>query len=104
MRITLDHPTNSSLRAACGVDRAIGFFCEIRESGKIVEEYDLLSESVNTLKGLLGVLVRHGFFSRDVLEEALILLMDIEDPESIKDERVRSAADLVVRLKKAAGG
>ena len=103
MRLTLEQPKNRDLEAICGYDRALGFFCEVRRGGRIVEEYDLLTCHPNTLQGLLDLLIDHGFLKRPDLEEALTLLMTIRNPSEIRDETVRQAALLVYRLKEAAG-
>lgn len=33
MKMTLKHPDNSDLKAQTGIDRALGWFCTVRERG-----------------------------------------------------------------------
>ena len=104
MRVRVVHPEDQRLVAVAGHDRsALGWFCEIHHEG-IREEYSGLTHGKpTTLQGVLDVLVRHGFFSREELHEGLALAHFGFDPEEIEGEGARRAAEIVEQLKQAAG-
>ena len=107
MRFKIKHPQDTSLGAAYGWDRALGYFVDIRPheaQGIPRVEYDAVSDGYDhqrPLRGALEVLVEHGFISRDDLESALDL-MRYADPEEL-EAPVRRCAEVVENFKSAAG-
>jgi len=106
MRFKIKHPRNTSLVAAYGWDRALGYFVDIRPhkaQGIPRVEYDAVSDSYDhqrPLRGALEVLIEHGFMTRDDLEAALTSMqhMDSEEMEAPQ----RRCAEVVENFKSAA--
>ena len=104
MRIRVTHPTDQRIVALVGHDRStLGWFAEVRDHGRLVEEYDGLTlGEPTTLAGVLQVLVKHGFITQSELEFGLSQLYFGFDPKEIVDDGPRRAAELVVSLKQGA--
>ena len=107
----ITHPTDPSLRADYGIDPFLSWWVEVSKSGKLIESYDGISSEGTDMAGILRIMVRHGFFSAlDVAQAHRELSLvddsseigDGEDPEA--DESVRRAAEVISKLKEAAGG
>jgi len=98
MKMTLEHPDNPDLKAQAGTDRALGWFCTVREEGRMRADYDAMADGYDGLQGLLKTLIAHGWFTRDDLEEAIRLVPHLE-PEEMNDPGVARAADIYERLK-----
>jgi hypothetical protein len=103
MRFTVKHPTNQDLSAVVGHDKtAIRWFIEVREKGKLIDEYDgLTAEEPSTLQGVLDRLVTNGFFGingKDAVKEALAFL-PIMSIEEMPGKDVRRAAEVIQKLK-----
>ena len=80
MRFTVKHPHDNDLEAVCGFDRSeVGWFAEVRKQGRILAEYDGLLFPNTSLRGVLQVLVRYGFFSSLDIAEAFRQLPVIDD-------------------------
>ena len=92
--------------AVAGFDRMLGWFCDVK-GPQVAEEYDGLSlGKPTTLQGVLDVLIRHNFFSRRDLHEALALLhfgYSTKEIDSDGAHGVRLAGELVEKLKQGAG-
>ena len=102
MRFTLDHLIDTSKKAVYGHDRtAMGYFLEIRRSGRLVDAYDGLRSGLTTMDGVLSRLTEHGFLDELDLYEAgqLLPLMDAAD---IQDPGARRAAEVIENLRSAA--
>jgi len=103
-RYKIAHPENSNMVACYGLNGALSWWAEVRDSGRLVAEYDALSCGRPTSPaGILGVLVKHGFFTEDDIFEARDWLIEVEDVEEIADEGARKAAEVTVNLREAAG-
>ncbi len=102
MKMILDHPDNADLKAQVGIDRALGWFCTVRERGRLRADYDGMAEGYDGLQGLLKTLIAHGWFTTEDLEEAIRLLPHLERDE-IEDPGVARAAGIYERLKAMAG-
>ena len=98
MKMMLDHPDNPDLEAQVGSDRALGWFCTVRDRGRLRAEYDGMADGYDGLQGLLETLIAYGWFTREDLEEAVRLLPHLE-PEEMDDPGVARAADIYERLK-----
>ena len=98
MKMTLEHPDNADIKAQVGIDRALGWFCTVRERGRLRADYDGMAEGYDGIQGLLKTLIAHGWFTRDDLEEAIRLLPHLE-PDEMEDPGVARAADIYERLK-----
>ena len=102
MRFSLQHPHQARVEAVYGHDRtAIGWFAEVRASGRLLAEYDGLVVERPTMAGVLRVMVEHRFFEADDINEAADHLK-VGDVDDIDDPSVRTAAQVLVRLKQAA--
>ena len=101
MKTTLDHPTEPDINAHVGIDRALGWFCTVREQGRLRANYDGMAEGYDGLQGLLKTLIAHGSFTKVDLEEAIRLLPHLE-PHEMDDPGVARAADTYERLKEMA--
>jgi len=102
VRAELRHPENPGLVAAYGHDRALSWWAEVRDGGRLVTEYDALTSAVPTSPaGVIEVLVGHGFFAEADLHEARGWLAEVEDVDEIDDPGTRLAAEVIVNLKKA---
>lgn len=85
-----------------GVDRALGFFCEvIKHKRTRMIEYDALVPGYDGLNGLIKLLVTEGVLAQDDATEAFLTLPHLE-AKDIKDEGVRRAAEIIENLKTAA--
>ena len=103
MRAKVKHPSDAQLAAVVGFNRTkVGFFAEVRQGGKLIEEYDSLTSDQTTLRGVFQVLIKHGFISQDDLTEAIGFLAEMS-AEKIQDDGVRRAAEVLEKLKSAAG-
>ena len=101
MKMKLKHPDNTDRTAQVGIDRALGWFCTVRERGRLRADYDGMAEGYDGIQGLLKTLIAEGWFRRDDLEEAVRLLPHLE-PNDIEDPCVARAAEIYERLKKMA--
>ncbi len=109
MKRSFIHPEKSTIKASIGFDRAIGWFAEIRDEGKLVEEYDNLIAPESTVKGILDLLIKYDFFTKWDLSEALSLIPHLDEdecenppPEVFENDGERLAATAVLFLKQAA--
>ena len=100
---TLVAREGNELLLSYGYDRALGFFAEICAPGRPSVEYDALTDNYSGLPGLLNFLVESGFFQRVQLEEALEAVLMVDTAAEIEDSDIRQIAELVERLKEAAG-
>jgi hypothetical protein len=98
MKMTLEQPDNADIKANVGIDRVLGWFCTVREKGRLRADYDGIAEGYDGLQGLLKTLIAHGWFTRDDLEEAIRVLPHLE-PEEMDDPGVAPAAEIYERLK-----
>ena len=101
MKRTLDHPENADMKIQVRIDRAIGWFCTVRERRRLRIDYDEMADGYDGLPGLLKTLIAHGWLTRDDLEEAIRLLPHL-DSEEMDDPGVARAADIYQRLKEMA--
>lgn len=109
MRLNVKHPQNSKIKGLVGFDRrALGWFAEIRDGGRLVEEYDALNNGETSLKGILDVLIRHEFFTTLDVSEALGLIpqldeQECEDPSLVEyaSEGERLAMKVILDLKQS---
>lgn len=105
MRATLEHPAEKSkLVAHYGLNGALSWWCEIRQEGRLVAEYDALScGQATSPTGILRLLVEHGFITEEDIHEAKGWLVEVEDLDDIDEPGARRAAEVIEKLK-AAGG
>ena len=90
--------------AAYGWDRALSWFCEVRQGGRLLEDYDGLQAAPepSTVAGILLMLVDHGFLQRGAVPEAETLLKIVDEVDEIEDPGVKLAAEVLVNLRLAA--
>jgi len=106
MRFKIEHPQDTSLGAAYGCDRALGYFVDIRPNESLGiprVEYDAVSDGYDhqrPLRGALEVLIEYGFISREDLESALELVRYM-DPEDMAAP-ARRCAEVVANFKSVA--
>ena len=67
MKTALDHPTNADIKAQLGIDRALGWFCTVRDGGRLRADYDSMADGYDGLQGLVKTLITHGWFTSDDL-------------------------------------
>ncbi|HKO91720.1 MAG TPA: hypothetical protein VJU61_11230 [Polyangiaceae bacterium] len=94
----LSHPTNTSAHATYGVDITLGFFVEVVGLDGQRQEYDQLHTGYRGLDGALEFLASHGFFTRDALMSAKVLLND-HGSEVIRVEPEHSPATVICNMK-----
>ena len=102
MRATIPHPEKAGLVASFGFNNGrLGFWIEVRQDGRLLEERDRLTE-VTSLMTVLTTLAEHGWFGPDDVGEAKSSLgwADVDDLEG----GVRIAAEVITKLREAAGG
>ena len=103
-RHRIDHPEKPGVLACYGLNGALSWWAEVREAGRLLVEYDAITCGVPTSPaGILGVLVKHGFFGQDDIYEARDWLIEVEDVEEIDDEGAKRAAEVITNLREAAG-
>jgi len=96
-KFKLDHPTENGTTAEYGEDGALGFFVEVRKPKQRNACYDATHPGYDHLNGALRFLMKHGFYTQDDLEDALVWLQD--DCESRTTPAVRRAIDVVSHFK-----
>lgn len=97
-RTTLQHPTDTTLEATYGWDRAIEFYVEVRQGRRLVAEYDATRPGYRDLQGVLEVLADHRFFAPEDIEYAHTWLRVVL-PDEIDDEGARRAAHVMQNLR-----
>jgi hypothetical protein len=100
MRFQLKHPKTRRTRAHYGRDHSIGYFVEIRQGERLVEEYDRLHKGYDELNGALRFLVRHGLLTEADLGLAAGLVAAVGS-QQIEDPGVRRAAEVIENLQRA---
>lgn len=99
----LRHPTDPQGSAHYGWDGVIGWFVELRRSGRVVGCYDALKpgyDAERPLEGALQTLVDAGFFSHDDIGEA-VMRGEEELPEDMP-EPIRRVAYVIRNFRVAA--
>jgi len=87
-----------------GWDRAaLGFFVTVRRVGFPVVAYDALRPGYDGLPGLLRALATAGVVTETDVVEAVRLLPHVLPVEAIQNPGVRLVAQIVTRLRSAAG-
>lgn len=99
-RFIVNHPTDKGLRASYGLDRALGFFAELKRGERILAEYDRIHPPYADKQGLLDFLVRNGFFTATEVQLAHLESAHTE-PEEMEPE-LRRAAHVLENLRAAA--
>jgi len=102
--MTLEGPPRTTV--TYGYDRLLGFFVSVTKDHRLILEYDALQSAYNGLPGLLDELVNEHVFSREAFHDALEQLQLVDDLSEIEDrgeDNVRLAAEMLSRLKAAAG-
>lgn len=108
-RFKIAHPADLKLIGYYGHDTALGWWCEVRRAGRVVEAYDDLKPGNSDLQGVLAVLIRHRFFSELNVYVAYAALPHVADVAEMVsgegetvDAAVRSAAIVIINLKNSA--
>lgn len=99
-RFVVKHPTDRKRRASYGIDRALGYFAEVRLGERIVAEYDRLHPPYSDKQGLVAFLVGHGFFS--AAEVGLAHSASAHTLPSEMEPNLRLAAEVLEDLRAAA--
>jgi len=81
-----------------GYDHAVGYFVRIRKGKKVIADYDMFSDNYNGLQGLLRTLVAAGVFTAQETADAVNLVFQTDNVETLRDEDVGLAAMVVMRL------
>ena len=105
MRFERQHPRRATWKAVYGWNPTLGWFCTLYQGERIVAAYHARTAPDSRLKGVVGLLVEHGYFEgsgADAVVEAYDLLQVVDDVEDIEDPDIRRAAQVLVNLKKAA--
>ncbi len=101
MRFRIGHPTEPGVFARYGWSRGIGWFAQVWQGARLVEDYDDLDPGDSTVAGILRVLARHGFIHTEAVVEAA-QLVQVADLDDIEQGPTRRAAEVLVNLKLAA--
>jgi len=100
MRATLQHPDNPKKVARYGWDRALSWWVEVRQEGRLPVEYDALTVGeMTSVARLLAILVEHGFFTEDDLHEAQQWLVEVDEVDEVEDPGAQRAAEVLVTLR-----
>ena len=102
MRFEIRHPDIETMKAAYGHDRAIGWWIEVRDGGRLLESHDALDPGGTTPASVMGVFTKHGFFTLDDVSAAADE-MQAALAEEIEDQAIRTAATVIINLRQAAG-
>ena len=100
VRFRVPHPDLKCIHALYGWSPALGWWCEVRQAGFLVESYDELEPGDTSVAGVLRVLVHHEFFAADELHEAAQHLQ-VLDLEQVEPGSVRRAAEVLSNLRLA---
>jgi hypothetical protein len=103
-RFRLDHPTRVGVHAIYGHDPVLAFFVDVMREGrdKPLASYDTWHPTFNRERPLLGCvdfLASEGFFTRDKLNDALVVVADDLDVP----KRLVRVVEVIERFK-AEGG
>jgi len=101
MRLSLSHPSDSTLKAIAGWDAsALGWWCEVRRSGQLVGSVDALVTGETTLEEVLRLLESWRFWTIEERSEALSLLPHMASTDM--PSRPGKVAQIISVLKQAA--